>query len=309
MIEVTHLRKTYGDIVAVDDVSFEASAGMIFGLLGPNGAGKSTSIGCISGLLTPSGGHVRVLGHDVVSDGPAARAALGVVPQELALYEELSAIDNLRFWGEAYGLRGADLKRRVTEVLELIGLLDRATEPVKRFSGGMKRRLNFGCAVTHRPKVLLLDEPTVGVDPQSRVKLLDLVRAQADAGTCVLYTTHYMEEAQELCDRIGIIDQGKVIALGTLEELRRMMGERDLLRLTGVFDAEVATRALAGVDGAEIVSVDGSSLMLSMAEATRRLPAIFAALASHRIEVRETTLTQPSLETLFIKLTGRELRE
>jgi ABC-2 type transport system ATP-binding protein len=309
MISVQHLRKAYGDVVAVDDVTFEAAPGAIFGLLGPNGAGKSTSIGCISGLLTPSGGSVRVLGHDVVTDGPAARTGLGVVPQELALYEELSAVENLRFWGEAYGLRGADLKRRVTEVLELVGLLDRAKEPVKRFSGGMKRRLNFGCAVTHQPKVLLLDEPTVGVDPQSRVKLLDLVREQARSGTCVLYTTHYMEEAQELCDRIGIIDQGKLIALGTLEELRRMMGERDLLRLSGTFTPDEARLAVTGVDGAEVVSADETTLMLSMNEASRRLPAVFAALANHGVEVRETTLTQPSLETLFIKLTGRELRE
>jgi len=309
MIDVTHLRKTYGDIVAVDDVTFDAPPGAIVGLLGPNGAGKSTTIGCVSGLLAPSGGTVRVLGHDVVTDGPAARASLGVVPQELALYDELSAAENLRFWGAAYGLGGAELKRRVTEVLELVGLLDRATEPVKRFSGGMKRRLNFGCAVTHRPKVLLLDEPTVGVDPQSRVRLLDLVREQARDGTCVLYTTHYMEEAQELCDRIGIIDHGRLIALGTLGELRQMMGERDLLRLSGTFEPEAARRAVDGVEGAEVVSADETTLMLSMSEASRRLPAVFAALATHGIEVRETTLTQPSLETLFIKLTGRELRE
>jgi len=178
MIDVQHLRKEYGDLVAVDDASFTAAAGEVFGLLGPNGAGKSTTIGCISGLLRPSGGTVRVLGHDVVTDGAAARRALGVVPQELALYEELSATDNLRFWGSAYGLTGGALKQRTGEVLELVGLADRAREAVKRFSGGMKRRLNFGCGLMHRPKVLLLDEPTVGVDPQSRVRLLDLVREQ-----------------------------------------------------------------------------------------------------------------------------------
>jgi len=309
MIEVQHLRKAYGELVAVDDVTFEAAPGAIFGLLGPNGAGKSTTIGCISGLLAPSGGGVRVLGHDVVTDGVVARERLGVVPQELALYEELSAAENLRFWGAAYGMGGTDLKRRVTEVLELVGLLDRSKEPVKRFSGGMKRRLNFACAVTHRPKVLLLDEPTVGVDPQSRVRLLDLVREQARAGICVLYTTHYMEEAQELCDRIGIIDHGRLIALGTLDELRRMMGERDLLRLTGVFQPDRARAAVAGVDEAEVVSADETTLMLSMTDASRKLPAVFAALAGIGAEVRETTLTQPSLETLFIKLTGRELRE
>jgi len=245
----------------------------------------------------------------VATDGVAARTALGVVPQELALYEELSATENLRFWGAAYGLAGAALKRRTGEVLELTGLADRAREAVKRFSGGMKRRLNFGCAMMHRPKVLLLDEPTAGVDPQSRVRLLDLVREQARAGACVLYTTHYMEEAQALCDRLAIVDHGKLIALGTLDELRGMMGARDLVRLSGVFDPQAAPGALAGVEGAEVVTADASHVMIALEGATRKLPAIFSALAAAGGDVRETTLTQPSLETLFIKLTGRELRE
>jgi len=309
MIEVEHLRKEYGDLVAVDDASFTASPGQIFGLLGPNGAGKSTTIGCLSGLLKPSGGAVRVLGHDVVSEGVEARRALGVVPQELALYEELTALDNLRFWGAAYGLGGAELKRRATEVLEIAGLLDRSREPVKRYSGGMKRRLNFACGIVHRPKVLLLDEPTVGVDPQSRVRLLDLVREQARNGTCVLYTTHYMEEAQNLCDRLAIIDHGKVIALGTLKELRGTMGARDLLRLSGTFDPQAAGSALRGVEGAEVVTAESSHLMIAVEASSRKLPAIFGALATTGAEIRETTITQPSLETLFMTLTGRELRE
>ncbi len=309
MIEVEELRKTYGDLVAVDGVSFEVPSGEIFGLLGPNGAGKSTAIGCLSGLLTPSSGHVKVLGHDVVREGVAARTSLGIVPQELALYEDLSARDNLAYWGAAYGLVKADLARRVDEVLELISLTDRAKEPVKKFSGGMQRRLNFGCGIVHKPKVLLLDEPTVGVDPQSRVRLLELVREEAKAGTCVLYTTHYMEEAQDLCDRLAIMDHGKVIAIGTLDELRGMNGERDLLRLTGTFDPEAAPRALGEVEGVELVTADETTLMLAVEGASRKLPAIFAALSAMGADVRETTLSQPSLESLFIKLTGRELRE
>ena len=237
MIEVEQLRKSYGDLIAVDGVSFTARPGEIFGLLGPNGAGKTTTIGCISGLLTPSAGHVKVMGHDVVREGRAARAKLGVVPQEIALYEDLSAHENLAYWGGAQGMRNPKLRERIQQVLELTGLQDRAREPVKQFSGGMKRRLNFACSILHSPKVLLLDEPTVGVDPQSRVRLLDLVRAEAQAGTCVLYTTHYMEEAEALCDRLAIMDHGKVIAAGTLTELRAMLAERDLLRLTGVFRA------------------------------------------------------------------------
>ena len=196
MIEVEAVHKQYDDLKAVDDVSFTAEPGKVFGLLGPNGAGKSTTIGCISGLIEPTSGRVRVLGHDVIIERRAARESLGVVPQELALYEDLSAKENLVYWGSAYGLRGAYLYNRISDVLAVTGLLDRATEPVKRFSGGMKRRLNLACALVHAPKVLLLDEPTAGVDPQSRVRLLELVREQAANGTCVLYTTHYMEEAE-----------------------------------------------------------------------------------------------------------------
>src|SRR6202790_3018284 len=167
MIEVDHLSKRYGDFTAVDDVTFSARPGEIFGLLGPNGAGKTTTIGCISSLLPPTSGHVRIMGHDVVRDGVAARRSVGVVPQEIALYDDLSARENLAYWGGAQGLRGAELRRHIQEVLELVGLLDRAKEPIKQFSGGMKRRLNFGCGIVHQPRVLLLDEPTVGVDPQS----------------------------------------------------------------------------------------------------------------------------------------------
>ncbi len=309
MIKVEHLHKHYGDLAAVDGVSFDADEGKIFGLLGPNGAGKSTTIGCISGLLEPTSGRVSVLGHDVVLDRRASREQLGVVPQELALYEDLSAAENLNYWGSAYGLRGADLKDRIQEVLVATGLLDRAREPVKQFSGGMKRRLNLACGIVHRPKVLLLDEPTAGVDPQSRVRLLELVREQVATGTCVLYTTHYMEEAEELCDVLAIIDHGKIIAAGTLAQLRGMLGETDVVRLNGRFDPETSRKAIAGLDGVEIVQVDESGLRLAAVNASARLPGLLAALAANGAEIRETTLTQPSLESLFIKLTGKELRE
>jgi ABC-2 type transport system ATP-binding protein len=309
VIEVEGLEKKYGDLPALSGVSFTAEPGMIFGLLGPNGAGKSTTIGCISGLLEPTTGRVRVLGHDVVLERRAARANLGVVPQELALYEDLSATENLRYWGAAYGLRGTELKQRVREVLVATGLLDRAQEPVKRFSGGMKRRLNLGCGIVHRPRVLLLDEPTVGVDPQSRVRLLDVVRQQVAEGTCVLYTTHYMEEAETLCDRIAIIDHGTIIAAGTLAELRGRVGESDVVRFAGRFDPERVRDALQRMDGVEVVHAEPGELRLSLRDASRKLPDLFAALGAAGSEVRETTLTQPSLESLFITLTGKELRE
>jgi ABC-2 type transport system ATP-binding protein len=309
VIEVDHLRKTYGDLTAVDDISFTAQPGKIFGLLGPNGAGKTTTIGCISGLLTPTGGHVRIMGLDVVREGTAARRVLGIVPQEISLYDDLSAIENLNYWGGTQGLRNPLLRQRIEEVLALTGLADRAREQVKQFSGGMRRRLNFACGIIHQPKVLLLDEPTVGVDPQSRVRLLDLVRAQAQAGACVLYTTHYMEEAETLCDRLAIVDRGKIIAAGTLAELRALLAERDLLRLSGIFPPDAAKAALHSIDSIEILQADENLLVLSLPEASRRLPAIFSALAAAGAEVRGTNLTQPSLESLFIKLTGKELRE
>jgi ABC-2 type transport system ATP-binding protein len=308
MIEVEELRKSYGELIAVDGVSFIARPGEIFGLLGPNGAGKTTTISCICGLLTPTAGRVRVMGHDVVCDGQQARRVLGVVPQEIALYEELSALENLAYWGGAQGMRNPLLRKRTQQVLELTGLQDRANEPIKRFSGGMKRRLNLACSIVHMPKVLLLDEPTAGVDPQSRMRLLDLVRAQAAGGACVLYTTHYMEEAETLCDRLAIVDHGKIIAAGTLAELRAVQGGRNLLRLSGSFPTQAAA-ALERLDHIEIVQADTSVLLLSLSDAPQKLPAIFAALREAGAEVRDTTLTQPSLENLFIKLTGKELRE
>jgi len=306
-ISVEALRKQYGDSVAVDGISFAAEPGQVFGLLGPNGAGKTTTIGCISGLLQPTSGRIAVMGHDVVKDATAARRSLGIVPQELALYEDLSAADNLAYWGAAYDMPRDQVRPRVTEVLELIGLGDRARDKVKTFSGGMKRRLNFGCGIIHRPRVLLLDEPTAGVDPQSRVRLLDLVREQARGGTSVVYTTHYMEEAQELCDRIAIVDHGKLLAIGTLDELRALVAEKDLVRLSGRFDPAAASRALAELEDVDVLSVTAEAVTIAARSGSRQLPAIFAALGS--ADIQETTLTVPSLESLFIKLTGRELRE
>ena len=313
MLVVEKLVKQYGDFTAVDDISFEANGGTVFGLLGPNGAGKSTSINCISGLLTPTAGRVTVSGHDIVKDGKAARQSLGVVPQEIALYEDLPAIDNLRYWGKAYGMRGKQLEDRVSDVLEHIGLADRARDLPKEFSGGMKRRLNFGCGVVHQPKVLLLDEPTVGVDPQSRAKLFDLVEAERDAGACVLYTTHYMEEAERLCDSLAIIDHGKIIAKGTVAELKAQLGARDALQLTGQFPANATRDAVMalvpGIADLEILTHDDESLLLTLSAASHHLPQIFEAISRAGGSVSETSLRSPNLETLFLLLTGKELRE
>ncbi len=313
MLNVEHLVKQYGDFTAVDDISFEAAAGAVFGLLGPNGAGKSTTINCISGLLTPTAGRIAVSGHDIVKDGKAARRDLGIVPQELALYEDLPAIDNLRFWGKAYGLRGTLLEDRVATVLGHIGLADRARDLPKEFSGGMKRRLNFGCGIVHQPKVLLLDEPTVGVDPQSRARLFDLVEAERDAGACVLYTTHYMEEAERLCDSLAIIDRGTIIAKGSVAELKAQLGARDALQLNGSFPVESTSDAVMAlvpdIADLEILSQADDALLLTLSAASQHLPKIFDAISRAGGSVAETSLRSPNLETLFLLLTGKELRE
>lgn len=308
-----HLVKQYGELTAVNDVSFEAGKGSVFGLLGPNGAGKSTTINCISGLLSPTSGHITVDGHDIAREGKAARRSLGVVPQELALYEDLPAIDNLRYWGKAYGMRGDELESRVAEVLDTVGLADRAKDLPKEFSGGMKRRLNFGCGIVHKPGLLLLDEPTVGVDPQSRARLFDLVEAERDGGACVLYTTHYMEEAERLCDSVAIIDRGKLIAQGTVGELKAQLGARDVLQLSGDFPESGVGEALQALadrlPDLEILSEDSGSLRLTLSRASQHLPDIFQAIASAGGSVSETSLRSPNLETLFLLLTGKELRE
>jgi len=311
LLAVEHLIKQYGDFIAVDNVSFEASKGTVFGLLGPNGAGKSTTINCISGLLPPTSGRISVAGADMIKDGKKAKRSLGVVPQELALYEDLPAIENLNYWGKAYGLRGSDLRSRVHDVLDHIGLADRAKDLPKTFSGGMKRRLNFGCGIVHKPQVLLLDEPTVGVDPQSRQRLFEMVEAERDAGACVLYTTHYMEEAERLCDSLAIIDHGKLIAEGTVDELKAKLGARDVLQLNGDFPGADISTALAGrgIGDLEIISQDDGALTLTMSSASQYLPTIFETITSAGGTVSETSLRSPNLETLFLLLTGKELRE
>lgn len=310
MLSIENLTKQYGDFTAVDGIDFTAGEGKIFGLLGPNGAGKSTTINCISGLLPPTSGRISVTGFDIVTDGKRAKSSLGVVPQEIALYEDLPAIENLKYWGKAYGLSGAKLQSRVDEVLGHIGLADRAKDLPKTFSGGMKRRLNFGCGIVHKPSVLLLDEPTVGVDPQSRSRLFEMVETERDAGACILYTTHYMEEAERLCDSVAIIDHGKIIANGTVAELRDQLGARDVLQLNGDFpDGLGATIVARGIKDLEVISEEDGVLTLTMTAASQHLPEIFDAISSENGQVKETSLRSPNLETLFLLLTGKELRE
>jgi len=240
-------------------------------------------------------------------DAVKAKASLGIVPQELAIYEDLSAQDNLAYWGAAYGLKGTRLKQRVAHVLNRIGLTDRANDLPKHYSGGMKRRLNFGCGLVHEPRTLLLDEPTVGVDPQSRERLFDLVREEKAKGTCVLYTTHYMEEAEKLCDELAIIDRGKIIAAGTLNELRAEFGGNDIIRLSGSFDLPRVEQAVAELQ-ADVLSLSTEFLMIAIKDGARNLPAILQGISATGADIHDTRLSEPNLESLFLKLTGKELR-
>ena len=268
ILDARNLRKEFKDLVAVKDVSFSIAEGETYGLLGPNGAGKTTSISMVAGLLERDGGEVVVDGRPMTTTATTAKAAIGLVPQDLAIYPDLTARENLMFFGRLYGMAGKPLAARVAEVLEIIGLAERAGDRTEEYSGGMKRRLNIGIGLLHRPRLLILDEPTVGVDPQSRNAILESVEQLSGEGMAVLYTTHYMEEAERLCDRVGIIDEGEIKAEGTRAQLVSLVGQRDrvLLGVTGF--AEPAVAALQGMeavdevstrDGAIVLIVDGAS--------------------------------------------------
>ena len=315
IIEIRGLKKQYNPpdgVWAVKGISFEILRGEIFSLLGPNGAGKTTTISVMSGLLEPTEGDVLIGGHSITREPLACKRLIGVVPQELALYPKLSARQNLTFFGKLYGLGGKALKARVAEVLEFTGLTERADDPVEEYSGGMKRRVNIGVGLLHRPQVLFLDEPTVGIDPQSRRNILDAVKALNAEGMTVLYTTHYMEEAAELSDRVGIIDHGEIIALGTQDELTRMVGENDTITLS-VPEASDSVleqlRTLPGVTQCTRSDGDDGAITLLAKEGRAVLPEVIRVVNEAGLTLRTVEVREPTLETVFLHLTGRALRD
>jgi len=303
------LRKAFGDLVAVGGVGFTIAEGETYGLLGPNGAGKTTTISMIAGLLERDAGEVLVAGRPLGTRSVGGKSEIGYVPQDLAIYPDLSGRENLRFFARLYGLSGDELGRRIDAVLEIVGLADRAGDLAKEYSGGMKRRLNIGIGLLHEPRLLILDEPTVGVDPQSRNAILESVDRLSVQGMAVLYTTHYMEEAERLCDRVGIIDLGELKAEGTRRELVSLVGQRDQVLLALAGNVEAAATACSTIDAVHDASPREDQLELVVDEARRALPRILETVADAGASVRAVEVIEPNLEAVFLHLTGKALRD
>ncbi len=309
VLVVESLAKSFGALLAVDDVSFSLTPGETYGLLGPNGAGKTTTISMIAGLLKPDAGEVRVAGESMTSGSVRARAEIGLVPQELAIYPDLTAEENLAFFGRLYGMGGSELASRIDSVLEVIGLGERRADRTSDYSGGMQRRLNIGIGLLHQPRLLILDEPTVGVDPQSRHAILESVEALSEEGMAVLYTTHYMEEAERLCDRVGIIDEGRLIAHGTRRELVAQVGQVDRIELRGHGDVGAAASAIAALEGITGSTVGEEAVSALAHDASTVLPAVLAVAVGAGMTVTGVEVQQPDLEAVFLHLTGKALRD
>lgn len=311
ILQVQNLVKQYGDFTAVKGITFDLKEGEIFSLLGPNGAGKTTTISMLSTLYAPTSGDATIAGHSIVKEPMKVRNAIGVVPQDLALYEDLTARENLMFWGQMYGLSGSSLKSRVDEVLGQIGLVDKAKDRVKTYSGGMKRRVNIGVGLLHKPKLLFMDEPTVGIDPQSRRAILDTVKELNKQGMTVLYTTHYMEEAEELSNRVGIIDHGELIAIGTQKELTKQVGETEtlVLHIGENEDPEALATAFKGVKEVLEANVIGHEISVITPSAKDVLASIVTKANDRGIKIHSIDIREPNLEAVFLHLTGRALRD
>lgn len=309
MLKVENLYKNYGNIRAVDGISFEVKRGEVFGLLGPNGAGKSTTISIISTLIPPTKGEIIFEGESIFKNPKNIRQKLGVVPQDIALYPTLSGYENLRFWGNLYGLKGQELKQRINETADIIGLHERLKDKVEKYSGGMKRRLNIGAALLHMPDLLIMDEPTVGIDPQSRSHILDTVLKLNDRGITIIYTTHYMEEAENLCSRICIMDEGKIIASGTQQELVELVKEKTQINIKLDSINDSILDSFKNIPGIIDAKIDEDIIILYGENGDILLAQIIAKVSEHKNRIRSIDVKKPNLEAVFLHLTGKALRD
>lgn len=308
MIEVNQLSKSYGEQVAVNALDLSIDRGEFYGLLGPNGAGKTTTIGILSTLLEPDSGTVTISGLDIAKDRSRLRQKIGVVPQEIALYEDLSAEQNLKFFGRLYGLTAVEQQRKANELIDWMGLTDRKRDAVKTYSGGMKRRINLAIALMHNPDILFLDEPTVGIDPQSKHRVFEVIERLREQGKTMIYTTHYMQDAERFCDRIGIIDEGKVLAEGSMKELMEITGQKgeELVVHTSHLSEEQRQAIAQQLDR---VTTTSDVIRWLAPDSKQSLVRLMGILEQHQVEVKQIEFGSMPLETIFLQLTGKKLRD
>lgn len=309
LLEVNNLKKHFKGIKAVDGISFNVEKGEVFGLLGPNGAGKSTTISMISTLLNPTDGNIKYNNESVITKPQVIQQKLGVVPQDIALYPTLSGYENLKFWGHAYGLRGKKLKERIDTVSEVIGIKDRLKDKIEKYSGGMKRRINIGAALLHKPEILIMDEPTVGIDPQSRNHILDTVLDLNKEGMTIIYTSHYMEEVEYLCTRISIMDQGEIIASGNQEELLKIVQGQKKINLKFDHISDNLIEILSSINYVDKADVQGEEIILTTRNGDNIFKDLISKVAETDSSILSVDIKKPNLESVFLHLTGRALRD
>lgn len=308
-VEVRNLKKNYKDFLAVKGISFDIQEGQSFGLLGPNGAGKTTTISMLATLLEPSEGDIIVGGYSIKDDPKKVKELLGYVPQDIALYPTLNAEENLIFWGRMYGLKGAYLRERVKDVLEIVSLTDKAKNKIETYSGGMKRRINIAVGLLHKPRLLLMDEPTVGVDPQSRNNILETVKELNKRGMAIIYTSHYMEEVEFLCQKVAIMDNGEIKGMGTVEELKELVGNKDMVKIQSLqnITSEQGNKLTEHFNSS--LQIQNRELSLVVANGSKELASILSIIQQIGIEITAVDVQKPNLEKVFLHLTGKSLRD
>lgn len=309
MIDVTHLVKKYKKVTAVDGIDLHVHDGEIFGLLGPNGAGKTTTISALLGLVKVDDGEIKINGKDIKRNQNEIKKLVGYVPQDFAFFEQLSALDNVLYWGRVYGYKKEELQSKVKEALEFTNLWERRKDKAKTFSGGMKRRLNIACGIVHGPKILFMDEPTAGVDPQSRNSILESIKTLNERGTTVVYTSHYMEEIENICNRVAIIDYGKVIAEGTVDELIEMNTSENVITIRVEKESKEIENVLKSIEGVTSIQSEACMYTIHTKKEEDCFNNIILTVANHKIHIGSMEIHKPDLEDVFLQLTGKQLRE